>query len=171
MILLEDSPSSTNIAFAGCFFTHIFLPFQRAPLITLQCRHWSTSTPMRWSWPLATHGLLRPSWRKPLASASSRSSWPSVRPSARWGMGWLFHIVPTFLLKSCVCNQDEHYGNSSAAERLETACYPIPASLSWKAVFRFHHLVFLQFRQELSADIFIVALQKLSQEPIGLSLF
>lgn len=83
IIFLEDSRSSTSVAFAGCFYTHVFLLLQRAPLTTLQCRHWSTSTPMRWSWPLATHALLRPSWRKLLASGSSRSSWQSVRRSAR----------------------------------------------------------------------------------------
>lgn len=93
MILLEDSPSSTSVAFAVCFYTHVFLLLQRAPLIILLCRHWSTSTPMRWSWPLATHALLRPSWRKPLASGSSRSLWQSVHRSARWGLGWLYHIV------------------------------------------------------------------------------
>ena len=112
MILLEDSSSGTSITFPGCFSTHGFLLFQRAPPITLLCRRWSTSTPMRWSWPLATRAPLRPSWRKLPASASSRSSWRSVRRSARWGPGWLSSPDATlshaFLLNSCLWRQAEH---------------------------------------------------------------
>lgn len=75
--------SCTDLALPGFFSTHSFILLQRAPPITLPCRHWSTSIPMRWSWPLATHALLRPSWRKLPANGSSRSSWQSVPLSVR----------------------------------------------------------------------------------------